>query len=316
MRISINVAHHAWPEGPAGSAAHLERVVTTADDLGLDTVWVADHLLQTDPAGSPDEAVLEAYTTLGFLASRSERVRLGAMASPVAYRAPSLIVKAVTTLDVLSGGRALLGVGAGYADHEAAAMGLPTPTVAERFDRMEDLLRLARQMWAGDDSPFLGTHTEIARPYAAPRPLSTPHPPVLIAGNGEARMLPLVARYADACHLPDVPHSGATLRRKLDILAVHCRKLGRPVDDIDVSVGTRLRPEQSADELVAHCRHFAALGIEHMVLVPGGPWTTAAMTPLARALPAIRGLRREPEEPASKVAYIDAYRVPAVSIPV
>ncbi|HEY5832498.1 TIGR03560 family F420-dependent LLM class oxidoreductase [Streptomyces sp.] len=315
MRISINVAHHAWPEGPRGSAAQLDRVVRTADDIGIDTVWVADHLLQADPAGSPGEAMLEAYTTLGFLASRSERVRLGAMASPVTYRAPGLIVKAVTTLDVLSGGRAWLGVGAGYAEHEAAAMGLPMPELPERFERMEDLLRLARRMWAGDDSPFLGAHTELARPYASPLPLSAPRPPVLIAGNGEARMLPLVAKYADACNLLDVPHGGATLRRKLDILALHCRKLGRPVSEIDVSASTRLRPEETADELVAHCRHLADLGIDHVVLVPGGPWTPGVLKTLTQAAPAIRDLNREPQT-VSKVAYIDAYRVPAVSIPV
>lgn len=315
MRISINVAHHDWPEGPRGSARQLERVVGAADEMGLDTVWVADQLMQTDPDRSPDEAVLEAYTTLGFLASRSERVRLGAMASPVGYRAPSLLIKAVTTLDVLSGGRAWLGIGAGYADHEAAAMDLPAPAVPERFERMEDLLRLAHQMWSGDDSPFHGAHCDLARPYASPRPLSGPHPPVLIGGNGEARMLPLVARYADACNLLDVPGGGATLRRKLDILAVHCRKAGRPVGDIDTSVSTRLRPEESADELVAHCRHFADLGIGHVVLAPAGPWTEESLRNLAAALPAIHALRRE-EEAATKVAYLDSYRAPALGAPV
>lgn len=315
MRISINVAHHTWPEGPRGSAAQLERVVTTADEIGLDTVWVADRLLQTDPNCRPDDAMLEAYTTLGFLASRSERVRLGAMAGAVTYRAPALLVKAVTTLDVLSGGRARLGVSAGYAEHEAAALGLLMPAAVERFEHVEDLLRLARQMWAGDDSPFHGVHTELARPHTQPLPLSTPHPPILIAGNGESRLLPLVARYADAFNLLDVPHGGATLRRKLDILAVHCRKAGRSAADIDTSVSTRLRPEESADELVAHCRHFATLGIEHVVLVPSGPWTQGAMSTLAAAAPAIHGLRREPE-PAAKIVHLDAHRVAAVGIPV
>lgn len=315
MRISINVAHHAWPEGPRGSARQLERVVGTADEIGLDTVWVADHLMQTDPTRSPDEAVLEAYTTLGFLASRSERVRLGAMASPVGNRAPSLLIKAVTTLDVLSGGRAWLGVGVGYADHEAAAMGLPAPGIPERFERIEDLLRLAHQMWSGDDSPFRGAHCDLARPYASPLPLSGPHPPVMIGGNGEARMLPLVARYADACNLLDVPHGGATLRRKLDILAVHCRKIGRPLGDIDTSVSVRLRPEESADELVAHCRHFADLGIGHVVLMPGGPWTERAMRTLAAALPAIHGLHRD-QGAETKVAYLDSYRAPVLGVPV
>lgn len=315
MRISINVAHHDWPEGPRGSAAQLERVVTTADEIGLDTVWVADHLLQADPTGSPDEAMLEAYTTLGFLASRSERVRLGALASAVTYRAPSLLIKAVTTLDVLSGGRAWLGVGAGYAEHEAAAMGLPMPALPERFERIEDLLRLARQMWSGDDSPFRGAHSELARPYGSPLPLTGPHPPVLIAGNGEAQMLPLVAQYADACNLLDVPHGGATVRRKLDILAVHCRKAGRSFGDIDTSVTTRLRPDESPDELVAHCAHFARLGLDHVVLVAAGPWTRQAMKTLVAAAPAIRSLRRE-EDAEPRVVSLDSHRAPAVGVPV
>ncbi|MFF7198485.1 LLM class flavin-dependent oxidoreductase [Streptomyces sp. NPDC008079] len=320
MRISISVAHDAWPEGPRGSARQLERVVATADEIGLDTVWVTDHLTRTDPTRtdptrtdptrSPDEAVLEAYATLGLLASRSERVRLGAMASPVGNGAAGPLITAVTTLDVLSGGRAWLGIGAGYADHQSAALGPPAPGAPERFERMEDVLRLAHRMWSGDDSPFRGAHCDLARPYASPLPLSGPHPPVLIGGNGEARMLPLVARYADACNLLDVPNGGATIRRKLDILAVHCRKIGRPLGDIDTSVSVRLRPQESADELVAHCRHFAGLGIGHVVLVPGGPWTEASTRTLAAALPAVRGLHRE-EAAGPKAARLDTYRAPA-----
>jgi alkanesulfonate monooxygenase SsuD/methylene tetrahydromethanopterin reductase-like flavin-dependent oxidoreductase (luciferase family) len=317
MRISIHVAPHAGPEEPRRPASALERVVAAADEMGVDTVWVADRLTRTGGQDartggpdtrtggqdrSPDEAVLDAYATLGFLASRSERVRLGTLASPVGHREPRLLIDAVTALDAVSGGRAWLGLGTGYAGREAttrdvktpAATDRPAPAGPERYERIEDLLRLAHQVWSGDDSPYRGAHCDLGRPYAGPRPLSGPHPPVLISGNGEPRMLPLVARYADACTLLDVPGGGATLRRKLDILAVHCRKVGRPVGDIDTSVSTGLRPEESVDELVAHCRHFAGLGIGHVVLVPAGPWTERSLRSLAAALPVIRGLHRNP----------------------
>jgi alkanesulfonate monooxygenase SsuD/methylene tetrahydromethanopterin reductase-like flavin-dependent oxidoreductase (luciferase family) len=303
VRISIHVAHRAGPDEPRRSADELERVVAAADEMGVDTVWVADRLTRTGGSDrSPDDAVLDAYATLGFLTSRSERVRLGALTSPVGHGEPSLLIDAVTALDAVSGGRACLGIGAGHAGHEAAARDAltpaatdrPAPATPERYERIEDLLRLAHRMWSGDDSPYRGAHCDLGRPYAGPRPLSGPHPPVLISGNGEPRMLPLVARYADACTLLDVPGGGATLRRKLDILAVHCRKAGRPAGDIDTSVSTGLRPEESADELIAHCRHFAGLGIGHVVLVPAGPWTERSLRVLAAALPAIRGLHRGP----------------------
>jgi alkanesulfonate monooxygenase SsuD/methylene tetrahydromethanopterin reductase-like flavin-dependent oxidoreductase (luciferase family) len=306
MRISIHVAHRPGPGEPRRLAGELERVVAAGDEMGLDTVWIADRSTRTGgPDQSPDEAVLDAYATLGFLASRSERVRLGALTSPVGHGEPSLLIDAVTALDALSGGRAWLGVGTGHTGHTGhgaaatdmtplAATGRPAPGTPQRFEYIEDLLRLAHRIWSGDDSPYRGAHCDLDRPYPSARPLSGPHPPVLISGNGEPRMLPLVARYADACNLPDVPGGGATLRRKLDILAVHCRKAGRPVGDIDISVSTGLRPEESVDELVAHCRHFAGLGIGHVVLVPAGPWTEGSLRTLAAALPAIRGLHRHP----------------------
>src|SRR6266568_3352698 len=148
MRLSISITNFSWPEGAAGIRAHLGQIVRAADEAGLDTVWVPDHLIQTDPTSNPDAEMLEAYTTLGYLAARSERVRLGTMVSPVTYRPPALLVKAVSTLDVLSGGRAWLGIGAGYQQDEARATGLPLPPVPERFERLAETLQLAKQMWA------------------------------------------------------------------------------------------------------------------------------------------------------------------------
>jgi F420-dependent oxidoreductase-like protein len=232
--------------------------------------------------------MLEAYTTLGFLAARTERVRLGAMVTGVTFRPPALLVKAVTTLDVLSGGRAWLGIGAGYHGPEAEAMGLPLPPVAERFERLEETLRLAAQMWAGDDAPFLGEHYRLERPAGSPRPIQRAHPPVLIGGTGERKTLRLVARYADACNLFDIPDGGATVKHKLEVLARHCQEVGRPYEAIEKTLSTRLHPGEPAGEFAARCAAAAALGIEHVVVVTPGPWTSEAVATLGEAIATLR----------------------------
>src|SRR5215208_1587116 len=185
MRFSLSITNYSWQSSPTGLGSELARVVRAADDADLDTVWVADHLIQADPTSTPESEMLEAYTTLGFLAAQTQTVRLGTMVTGVTFRPPALLIKAVTTLDVLSGGRAWLGVGAGYQQDEARAMDLPLPPVPERFDRLEDLLRLAKQMWAGDASPFTGTHARLERPVGNPLPVTRPHPPILVGGTGE-----------------------------------------------------------------------------------------------------------------------------------
>ena len=227
MRLSLNITNFSSSEDPAGLGAWLGRIARAADEAALDTLWVSDHLLQADPSSSLDGEMLEAYTTLGFLASQTQRIRLGTMVTAVTYRPPALLVKAVTTLDVLSGGRAWLGIGAGYHQGEATAMGLPLPDVGERFERLEETLRLALAMWAGDDTAFEGVHYRLARPVNSPNSIRRPHPPILIGGMGETKTLPLVARYADACNLFDIPDGGKTVTRKLAVLARQCEKLGR-----------------------------------------------------------------------------------------
>jgi F420-dependent oxidoreductase-like protein len=222
MKVSIGVTNCSWPGGPAGVRGELARLVQAAEETGIDTVWVVDHLIQADPTAPPgDTDMLEAYTTLGFLAARSERVRLGTMVSAVAFRPPALLVKAVTTLDVLTGGRAWIGIGAGYQQDEARAMGLPLPPVAERFERLEETLQIAARMWASDETPFDGEHYRLGHPVDSPGPVQRPHPPILIGGTGERKTLRLVARYADACNLFDIPDGGRTIKHKLDVLARH-----------------------------------------------------------------------------------------------
>ena len=284
MRVSVNVTNYSWPDSPSGLAARLSEVVRVADGAGLDTVWVSDHLLQADPTSTEDAEMLEAYTTLGFLAARTERVRLGSMVTGVTYRPPALLVKAVTSLDVLSGGRAWLGIGAGYHTSEAQAMGLPLPAVTERFERLEDTLRLALQMWVGDDAEFHGTHYQLQRPINSPNSLRRPHPPILVGGMGERRTLRLVAQYADACNLFDIPDGGQTIRHKLAVLAQHCAAVGRPYDHIEKTVSTRLEPGESADAFARRCTGLAELGIEHAVVITSGPWTDDALATLADAV--------------------------------
>jgi F420-dependent oxidoreductase-like protein len=288
MRISLSVTNYSWPTGPPGLRSELLRLVRAAEDAGLDTVWVADHLIQADPSSTPDAEMLEAYTTLGYLAAQTTRVRLGTMVTAATYRPASLLVKAVTTLDVLSGGRAWLGLGAGYQQDEAQAMDLPLPSVGERFERLEELLRLAKQMWAGDPSPFDGRHYRPQRPVNNPPALSRPHPPILVGGTGEHRTLPLVARYADACNLFDIPDGGATVRRKLAVLARHCEQVGRPYEEIEKTVSTRLEPGESPDRFTGRCAALAAFGIEHAVVITAGPWTEDAVATLGSVIAAVQ----------------------------
>jgi len=288
MRISLNVTDFSWPGGPSRLAPELERIVHVADDGGLDTVWLSDHLIQAAPGSTPDSEMLEAYTALGYLAGRTRRVRLGTMVTAVTYRPPAVLIKAVTTLDVLSGGRAWLGIGAGYQEDEARALGLRLPPVGERFERLEETLRLALQMWSGDQSPFHGRHSTLERPVSSPPPVTRPHPPILIGGAGERKTLRLVARYGDACNLFDIPDGGATVRHKLDVLARHCEELGRPYEDIEKTLSTRLAPDEPAEAFAERCAHLAGLGIDHVVVITAGPWTEESVATLAAAVPALQ----------------------------
>lgn len=292
MRLSISITNFSWRDGPGGVAGQLAQIVEAADQGGLSGVWVSDHLLQVDRYGArPGETeMLEAYTTLGYLAARTERVQLGTMVSAVTFRPPALLIKAVTTLDVLSGGRAMLGIGAGYQEEEAAAMGLPLPPVSERFDRLDETLQIALRMWSGDTSPYHGRHYGLDAPVASPAPIARPHPPILIGGTGEKRTLPLVARYADACNVFDIPDGGATVRHKLSVLRELCEQIGRSYAQIEKVISTRLQPGESTPSFLRRCETFAELGIEHVTLVTTGPWSIDQVAILAEA--ASHDLRR------------------------
>jgi F420-dependent oxidoreductase-like protein len=288
MQVSINITNYSWPGRSPALGPELARVVHAADAGGIDTVWLADHLIQADPTAVPDSEMLEAYTALGFLAAQTRRVRLGTMVSAVTYRPASLLIKAVTTLDVLSGGRAWLGLGAGYLDAEARAMALPLPPTAERFEVLEETLELALLMWKDDRSPFEGRHLRLERPVGNPLPVAHPHPPILVGGAGERKTLRLVARYADACNLFDIPDGGRTIRHKLDVLARHCEAVGRPFEAIEKTVSTRLNPDENAAAFAERCAALANLGLDHAVVITPGPWTQERVNVLAAAAEELR----------------------------
>ncbi|WP_019201697.1 LLM class flavin-dependent oxidoreductase [Tsukamurella sp. 1534] len=276
----------------------LARVAALADGAGFDTLWVADHLVQIDPtAPEGDHDHLEAYTTLGYLAARTERIRLGAMVSPATFRPPAVLIAAVTTLALLSEGRAWLGLGAGHHGGEAADLGLPFPADRARLDAAEDTARLARRVWSGDDRPFRGSTVRLDRPRLAPLPAH--RPPILIGGAGEKRTLRMVAEYADACNVFDIPDEGRTVRRKLAVLAEHCASVARNPAEIETTLSTRLGPSETADDLARRARTAATWGIDHLVLVTSSPWTTEAIDTASAAAQQISDLPSTPWYPAS-----------------
>jgi F420-dependent oxidoreductase-like protein len=228
MRLGFQFQSFNQPADRLGEA--LGSIARAAEDSGFDYVLTMDHFFQLPFIGSVDDPMTEAYMTLGFLAAHTSRVRLGTLVSGPMSRYPGVLIKQVTTLDVLSGGRAMLGIGASWFEREHLAYGVPFPPQAERFERLEEILQIAHQMWRGDREPYAGKHYQLHEPVNSPAALSQPHPPILVGGGGEQRTLRLVAKYADACNLEvdDLEQ----VRHKLAVLHEHCDEIGRPYDDI------------------------------------------------------------------------------------
>src|ERR1700678_1759884 len=237
MRVGLHIPDFTWNGGPPALRARLGEVAQQAEQAGVDRISVMDHVWQIGHIGPPEHEMLEAYTTLGWLPAKTDRVKLLTVVTAVVYREPGLLAKAVTTLDVLSGGRAMLGIGAAWNEEEARGLGLFFPPLAERFERLEEALRICLQMWSDDDGPFDGEYYQLARTLNSPQSLSRPHPPILIGGAGERKTLKLVARYADACNISayDVPEAA----RKLGVLREHCANEGRDYDEIEKTGQTR-----------------------------------------------------------------------------
>jgi alkanesulfonate monooxygenase len=263
MRLGLHVPNFTYAGGPQTLAKDLTRIAETAEEQGFARLSVMDHVWQIGVVGPPELDMLEAYTALGYLAARTSKIELLAWVTAVVYREPGLLAKAVTTLDVLSEGRAMLGIGAAWNEEESLGLGLPFPSTKERFERLEEALQICLQMWSDDESPYEGKHYTLARTLNSPQSLRRPHPPILIGGAGEKKTLRMVAQYAQACNLFDTPE----LEHKLDVLRGHCATVGRDYDDIEKTVMTGLDPGQDGekiDALLGKLRGFADLGIQQV----------------------------------------------------
>jgi F420-dependent oxidoreductase-like protein len=266
MELDLHVSRFDWAGGPSGIAEGVAGLAARAEALGVRTLSVMDHFFQMDWMAPAEDPMLECYTALAFIAGRTETLRLRALVTGVTYRHPGILAKAMTTLDVVSQGRAELGIGAAWYEREHRALGVPFPPVSERFERLEETLRICLQMWSDDDGPFAGEYYELAETLCVPAPLSRPRPPILIGGGGERKTLRLVAQYADACNLfatttEDVSH-------KLEVLRGHCDRLGRDYDAIEKTL-IAAAPDADADAraaFLADMEGYAALGIDTIIL--------------------------------------------------
>jgi F420-dependent oxidoreductase-like protein len=281
MRLGLQIPDFTWPGGPQRLGPELARVARTADEAGFDSLAVMDHFFQIGVVGPPEQEMLEAYTTLGFLAAHTQRVKLLTLVTGVVYRHPGLLAKTVTTLDVLSGGRAWLGIGAAWNEEEALGLGLPFPPLAERFERLEETLQICLQMWRGDEQPYQGRHYRLSRPLNSPQALSRPHPPIMIGGSGERKTLRLVAKYAQACNL----FPGPDLAHKLDVLREHCQREGRDYDEIEKTCIYRfdVGPDgEKAGEVLEDLRRLADLGIQAVLGQVMDVWRIAPLEAIGR----------------------------------
>jgi len=252
VKLGLQIPYFTWPGGPPDVARKLGEIVRSAEAAGYDSIWVMDHHFQIPMVGPAEMDMLEAYTTLGFIAGQTSRVGLGTMITGVTYRHPGILIKEVTTLDVLSGGRAWLGVGAAWFEREHLGLGVPFPPLKERFERLEEALQIANQMWSDDNNgPYEGKHYRLAETINVPQALQKPRPRIMVGGGGEKKTLRLVAKYADACNIPGM--DPGAVQHKLDILRQHCEREGRNYDDIEKTVITVMnvgRDGSQAGELV------------------------------------------------------------------
>jgi F420-dependent oxidoreductase-like protein len=290
VRIGLQIPDFTWPGGPARLGADLATVARAADDAGFEFIAVMDHFFQIALVGPPEHEMLEAYTTLGYLAGCTSRAKLITLVTGAVYRHPAVLAKIVTTLDVLSGGRAWLGIGAAWNEEESRGLGIPFPPVAERFERLEETLQICLQMWRGDESPYHGRHYQLERPLNYPKAISVPHPPIMIGGSGERKTLRFVARYAQACNL----FPGPDLARKLDVLKAHCEAEGRNYDEISKTcyfifdVGEK---GEKAAEITDQLGKLAEMGFQAAIGAVANVWNVTPLEVIGSAvIPAVAAL--------------------------
>ncbi|HVX69634.1 MAG TPA: LLM class F420-dependent oxidoreductase [Mycobacteriales bacterium] len=264
MELGVHISQFTFPGGPPQLADDLTNIAVESEQLGFSKLSVMDHVWQILHLGPPEAEMLEAYTTLGYLAARTEKIKLLAWVTGVVYRSPGLLAKAVTTLDVLSRGRAYLGIGAAWNEEESKGLGLFFPPMAERFERLEEALQICLQMWSNDDGKYGGKHYTLERTLNSPQALSKPHPPILIGGGGEKKTLRLVALYGDACNL--FAYDPSEVEHKLDVLRQHCEQVGRDYNSIEKTVMGAMDPGpngENVDSMLETMRAMHELGVTH-----------------------------------------------------
>ncbi len=276
MELGIHFANFTLPGGTEALGPTLAATARAADEVGCSTFTLMDHWFQMEEFATKQEPMLEGYTSLGFLAGQTTTLTLSLLVTGVTYRHPGLLAKIVTTLDVLSGGRAQLGIGAAWYEREHRGLGVPFPPVSERFERLEETLQICHQMWSDDDGPFEGRHYQLAETICNPRPIQTPGPKILVGGSGEQKTLRLVARYADACNIFAV--SPEVVAHKLEVLARHCETEGRDPDAVQKTILAFANPLDDVEGFVTSMAEYAEMGVslvEVMPLVPDpAEWVT------------------------------------------
>jgi F420-dependent oxidoreductase-like protein len=278
MELGLHIVRFDWPGSPQTIAGTLADIGRTADDVGFAHLSVMDHYFQIGMAGPPEDPMLEGYLAALHLAHATSRARVGVLATGSQYRYPGLLIKIVTTLDVLSGGRALCILGAGWNEEESLGLGIPMPPMAERFDRLEDTLKLAHQMFDDDDSPFVGKTFSAERPINHPLPLTRPRPPIMVGGGGEQKTLRLVAQYADACNVffagpGSLDELAAGVAHKFEVLRRHCEDVGRPYDEIQrTAVATfPMGAGMTTQDALLTCRAAADAGVQELIVMIDEP---------------------------------------------
>jgi F420-dependent oxidoreductase-like protein len=285
LELGLHIANFTWNGGAVELAPTLGNLARSAEDAGIARLTVMDHLWQISSIGPPENEMLEAYTTLGYLAAITERVRLHVLVTAVVYREPGLLAKCVTTLDVLSGGRAGLGIGAAWNAEEAEGLGLPFPSTRERFERLEETVRICEQMWSDDDGPFVGEHYRLGRTLNSPQSLSRPRPYLMIGGSGERKTLRLVALHADACNIflgPEAAH-------KLDVLRGHCEREGRDYDAIEKTTILAIEPTATKEGVLAQLQAARETGFTVVYIFSKNPRPEATVELLGDVVPEVAG---------------------------
>ena len=288
MQLDIHVPRFTWPGGPEAIGPTFASLAQTAEAIGVRTLSVMDHWFQMEMLWPAEEPMLEGYTTLSFAAAKTERLRFRMLVGGVTYRHPGLLAKTVTTLDVLSGGRAELGLGAAWYEREHRGLGVPFPPLRERYERLSETLQICFQMWSDDNGPFEGRHYQLAETLCSPPPVSSPRPRVLIGGGGERKTLRLVATYADACNfIGDVN----VVAHKVEVLRRHCEQVGRDPAEIEVTALTMVPEDAGSDSILREAEAFAAVGVQAMVIRSTGPeptqWLEETWGPVVPRLAAI-----------------------------